>query len=181
MTAHLVAKNYARALFLAAKKHDKLETVILELDVIKKHFKADFAYELENPTISRDDLVNIMQEISTQVKFCALVTDFFAVVAQNKRLNLFLEIHEEFTQLVKIEKNILSVDLISVNKLTESQLEQIKSLLEKKYLGKTIAISEIINQNILGGFQIRIGSRLIDASLKGQIEAIKDQCQSAIG
>jgi F-type H+-transporting ATPase subunit delta len=166
---------------LAAKKHDRLEKVILELDIIKKHFKADFAYELKNPTISRGDLVNIMQEISLQVEFCDLVTDFFAVVAQNKRLNLFLEIYEEFEQLVKIEKNILSVDLISVNKLTESQIEQIKSSLEKKYLGKKIAISEIVNQNILGGFQIRVGSRLIDASLKGQIETIKNQCQSAIG
>jgi F0F1-type ATP synthase delta subunit len=107
MTAHLVARNYAKALFLAAKKHDRLEKVILELDVIKRHFKADFAYELENPTISRNDLVNIMQEISAQIKFCDLVADFFAIVAQNKRLNLFLEIHQEFKQLVKIEKNIL--------------------------------------------------------------------------
>ncbi len=180
MTVHLVAKNYAKALFLAAKKHNKLDQVISELDALKQYFNRDFAHELENPTISRNDLVKIMQKISLQVNFSDLVADFFAIVAENKRLNLFLEIYEQFSKLVKKEKGILSVDLIAATKLNAAQIEQIKLSLEKKYPNKKIAICEVINKNILGGFQIKIASKIIDASLKGQIEAISSQCKQAI-
>lgn len=180
MTAYLVAKNYAKALFLSAKKNNKLEKIAAELDIFKKSFDANFAHELENPTIAKSDLVNIMKEISSQMKFDDLVTNFFAIVAGGRRLDLFLEIYHEFSNLVMVEKNILSVDLISAGKLDLAQIKQIRSSLEKKYLGKEIIINEVINPKILGGFQIKVASQVIDCSLKGQIESIAKVCKQAI-
>jgi F-type H+-transporting ATPase subunit delta len=176
----VVAKNYAKALFLAAKKAGNLEKVNQELDVFKKYFNADFAHELKNPTISKEDLVKIMQEIAKKLNFSNLVTDFFAVVAENKRLNLFVEIYEAFVKLVQKEQNILVAELISAHKMEISQIEEIKAIIAKKYADKKIIIAPIIKENILGGFQIKIGTNIIDASLKNQIAVIASKCKKTI-
>lgn len=178
--ASVVAKNYAKALFLAAQKNNALEKVALELEVFKKNFNSSFAHELQNPVISKNDLVKIIAEITQKMSLGKTLSDFFAAVARNRRLSLFPEIYAEFSHLLKKQKNILEVELILATKSDQSQLNQIKLLIEKKYPDKTIEIKETVKEKILGGFQIKIGSDIIDASLKNQLDSLNKELLSAV-
>ena len=99
---------------------------------------------------------------------------------RNRRLNLFPEIYEEFSRLFKQYQNILEVEVISAVKTQKAQIDRLKAVIEKKYPGKRIAIRETIKEQILGGFQIKVGSEIIDASLKNQLEKLKKECLAAI-
>lgn len=178
--ASAIAINYAKALFLAAKKDNVIDKVAAQLVVFQKHFTADFARQIENPAISRNDLVKIMEEIVQKCSFEGLVSGFFLTLSQNRRLGLFSEIHAEFTALLKNHKNILEAELIFASQPEESQLSKIKALIEKKHSGKVIEIKKTINQKILGGFQVKIGSDVIDASLKNQLLNLKQEFAIAV-
>jgi len=171
----VVAKNYAKALFAAAKKSNSVDTINDELENFKQSFSLDFARELKNPVISKADSTKIINDIAINLKLGKLLSNFLTAVTRNKRLNLFPEIYEEFTRLAKLQKNILEVELISTEKLDRAEIEGIKATISKKHFGKIIEIKETIKKEILGGLQIKIGSNLIDASLKNQLSSISKE------
>lgn len=171
----VVAKNYSKALFAAAKKADSVDKTNNELESFKQSFSLDFARELKNPVISKADSTKIIGDIAINLKLGKLLSDFLTAVTRNKRLNLFPEIYEEFTRLTKLQKNILEVELISTKKLEKAEIEAIKASIGKKHFGKTIEIKETIKKEILGGLQIKIGSNLIDASVKNQLANVKKE------
>ncbi len=176
----VIAKNYAKALMAAAEKSDALEKVVSDLEIFKKNFSTSFAHELKNPVISREDSVKIIAEVTDKFQLGAIASNFFASIVRNRRLNLFPEIYEEFLRLTKVRKNILEVEIVTATKASGTQVEKIKSLIEKKYPNKKIAIKENVKTKILGGFQVKIGSEIIDISLKNQLDNIRQTCIVAI-
>lgn len=178
--ASVIAKNYAKALFVAAKKNNNVDKVASELDVFKQNFSTSFAHELKNPVIAKNDLVKIIEEVTQKFGLGALTSNFFASIVRNRRLNLFPEIYEEFSRIVKQQKNILEVEVIVAVKAEKDQIDRLKVLIEKKYPGKIIAIKETVKEKILGGFQVKIGSEIIDASLQNQLASIGKECLAAV-
>ncbi len=178
--ASVIAKNYSKALFIAARKGQKINEVERELSRFKDSFNTNFANELKNPVISKKDLEKVVDEIAKQFKLSSLTKNFFASIVRNRRLNLFPEIFEEFNRILKKFKNIIEIEVISAKKTDKVSLDKIKSIIQKKYPDKTINIKEAVNDNILGGFQVKIGSNMVDASLKNQLEKIKKECITAI-
>ncbi len=176
----VIAKNYSKALFLAARKTNSLDKILGELDIFKQNFNSNFAHELKNPVISKDDLVKIISEVTTKFGLGKLSSNFFSSLVKNRRLNLFPEIYEEFNRLVRLEKNILEVELTTAIKCDAAKLQQIKDLVAKKYPGKTISLKETISAKILGGMQIKAGSEVIDISLKNQLGKLNRELLSAI-
>ncbi len=175
----VIAKNYAKALFVAAKKGNVVDKVASELDVFKQNFSTSFAQELKNPVIAKGDLVKIIQDVTNKFALGPLTSNFFASIVRNRRLNLFPEIYEEFSRIVKLQKNILEVEVITASKANKNQLDKIKTLIEKKYPAKSVAIKETVSESILGGFQVKVGSEVIDASLKNKLAAIGKECLAA--
>jgi F-type H+-transporting ATPase subunit delta len=178
--ASVIAKNYAKALYLAAKKNNCVDKSVLELDLFKRNFSTSFAQELKNPVIAKNDLVKIISEVTQKFSLGTLTSNFFASIVRNRRLNLFPEIYEEFLRIIKQQKNILEVEVITAVKPDKLYLERLKTLIEKKYPGKNIVVKQAIKEKILGGFQIKIGSEIIDASLKGQIEIMNKDCLGTV-
>jgi F-type H+-transporting ATPase subunit delta len=176
----VIAKNYAKALFAAAKKSNSLDKIVSELDVFKQNFSTSFAHELKNPVIAKNDLVKIIGEVTQKFGLGNLTSNFFASIVRNRRLNLFPEIYEEFLRLVKQQKNILEVEVIVAVKPQKIHLDRVKILIEKKYPGKIIYIKETVHDKILGGFQVKIGSEIIDASLKTQLANLGKECLAAV-
>jgi F-type H+-transporting ATPase subunit delta len=178
--ASTIAKNYAKALFVAALKSNSLDKIVADLEVFKKNFSTSFAHELKNPVISKSDSVKIIDEVTKKFGLSQLTSSFFAAIVRNRRLNLFPEVYEDFLRLVKQQKNILEVELITAIKSESSQIERITKLVAKKYPGKTIAIKETITAKILGGLQIKVGSEVIDVSLRNQLDKFDRELLSAV-
>ena len=171
----LIAQNYAKALFGAAKQDNNIDKISADLEVFKKNFSHDFANELNNPAISKADAVKIIIEIGKKLNLSELLLNFIESITKNRRLALFSQIYTNFSHLVNEEKNILEIELISSSDLEMSVIEDIKNIIKKKYPNKSIEVKKTLKDNILGGLQIKIGSNLIDASLKNKLSLIKKE------
>ena len=173
--ASAIAKNYAKALFSVAQESKNIDKIVENLETFKGNFSEDFAHELQNPVISKNDLVEIMEEITKKFSFEESFSNFLLTLASNKRISLFLEIYSEFVVLLKKHKNILDVEVVFSSKVDKAQLNEIKAAIEKDNVGKIIEIKETLDPKILGGFQVRIGSTIVDSSLKNQIFSLKQE------
>ena len=96
-------------------------------------------------------------------------------MSKNRRLGLFDDIYKEFSRLLRIEKNILEIELISSSNLDKSTIDDIKKIIAKQNPNKSIEVIETLKSDILGGLQIKIGSNLIDASLKNKLSLIEKE------
>ncbi len=170
-----IAKNYAKALFCVAKSHNNVDKISAELEIFRKNFNEQFANELKNPAISKDDSVKIITQIGKKLNFSEIFLNFLANMSKNRRLGLFGDVYKEFSRLLRIEKNILEIELISSAKLDESTIEDIKKIIAKQNPNKSIEVIETLKSDILGGLQIKIGSNLIDASLRNKLSLIEKE------
>jgi len=174
--ASVVAKNYAKALFSAAYKNKNVDEVAAELQKFKENFSTSFAQELKNPVISKAELIKVVEEITKRFSLGQLTSNFFASIVKNRRLNLFPEIYAEFDRIVKLQNSILEVEIITAVKINKTQKESLVEIMANKYPDKSIVLKEKLDKKIFGGFQVKIGSEVIDASLQNQVSNIGRQC-----
>jgi ATP synthase F1 delta subunit len=178
--ADIITNQYAKAAFNAAKKAGTIEQFLSGLKLFSDNFSSLISEELSNPAISKTDLASITGELAKKISLNSEVTAFLMIVAKARRIKYIKAIYQNFLKLSKLDKNILEVKLFTVNPLEPEQQSKIKDLLQKKYPGKTIEINQIIKPDILGGILIQIDSLVIDATLKNQLMAIYQVCNSAI-
>ena len=176
----LIAKNYAKALFKLAKNANEIDQAAIDLGKFAKNFTIDLSSELKNPAISTADLLKIVTIINKRIGISGLTSDFLSVLFRNRKISYFQEIHSEFTNLVKNEKNILQVEVITAKQIDEKSLEEIKAIIAKQNQGKEIEILQTLKTHILGGIQIKIGSNLIDASIKSQLDRLENELLSTV-
>lgn len=176
----LVAKNYAKALFNIAKDSGKVDEILAQLDKFAQNFTADFVAELNNPAIATSDLAKIIKLINEKIGVEGVAADFLNVVFKNRKAGHFNDIYQEFVSLTKAHKNILQIEVISATEINADSLNKIKEVIAKQHDGKEIEISQTVKSNILGGIQIKIGSNLIDASVKSQLDQIENELIATI-
>ena len=175
----IIVDKYAKAAFNIAKKA-KISDVFVKDFGIFCNATSPFLKELANPAISNFEIKNIIADISKKLKINDKLEAFIITLAQSRRIKLIVKIQEKLEHLVKADNNILEVELVSAVKLKADQINQTKDLLKKKYPKKNIEIQANIDKDILGGVIIKIGSFVIDNSIKNQLESIYNECRLAI-
>ena len=101
-----------------------------------------------------------------------LSTQFIGTVTKNRRSHDLLNILSFFQVMVAQKKGTQLAKLTSAQPLTPAQLKEIKSNL-KKTLGRQVDVETSVDPDLLGGFILRVGSRLYDSSLKTKLEDLK--------
>lgn len=169
----LIAKKYALAAFNLAKKSNLIDQFLGDLKKFSEFFSGTTIKEISNPAISKINLAKIVVELGEKLALNAKVITFLEMVASARRINEIKAIEQHFVKLVKIEKKILEVEVISAVQLNAEVLQEVKATLQKQYSGLEIEIKQTIKKDILGGLVIKVGSNMIDASLKRQLSALK--------
>lgn len=175
-----LSKNYAKALFNIAKESGKVDEVTSQLQKFADNFPPRFAAELKNPAISTNEFLAIAQEVTKKIGVSGLAADFVNVVFKNRKAHYFAAIFAQFISLTKQHNNILQIEIISATQVNDENIAKIKEVVSKQHEGKEIEVTQTIKKQILGGIQIKIGSNLIDASVKSQLDQLEDELIATI-
>ncbi|MDD9331733.1 MAG: ATP synthase F1 subunit delta [Wolbachia sp.] len=172
---NLVA-SYAKALFCIAE--GKLDVMRKEVEFLLDFFEnqRDIFMYLSDPMISvarKEEVILCMKEYLSE----SLIR-FIMVAFVNKRFYLLLSILEKFLSFVREDKNEFSIIIKSAKPLKEPEIKIITESLS--FLGKIKKTSNIVDSSILGGFIIRYGFNLIDASLKSYLDRLVDLSKTEI-
>ncbi len=169
-----IARPYAAALFDLAKSEGSLDAVETGLVNIQKlaDESDDFARFLRSPVIAADAKAAAADAILGKANANATVANFVKVVARNGRLFALPAIIKAFRALAAEERGEVSADVTSAAPLSNTQLKTLADTLKQK-IGKTVTLTEHVDPSLIGGLVVKVGSQMIDSSLKTKLTAMK--------
>jgi len=169
-----IARPYATALFDLAKSEGTLDAVETGLSDIQKLAgeSEDFRRFLRSPVISADAKSGAVDTILSKAKASPTVANFVKVVAHNGRLFALPAIIKTFQALAAKERGEVSAEVTSSTPLSDSQLKSLADTLKAK-IGKTVTLTEFVDPSLIGGLVVKVGSQMIDSSLKTKLQAMK--------
>ncbi|QNN23435.1 ATP synthase F1 subunit delta [Planctomycetales bacterium ZRK34] len=170
-----VADTYARALFDLALKQDALAEVADELADLSRLLEAepDLAGFFAHRTIAVDRRAASIDAIFSG-RISDLTRRFLQVLNHNGRLGALRSIVAAFDQLLKTHRGEIDVEVHTARPLDAGQLDSVAKRIGEA-LGKTAVIKPRVDESLIGGLRIRLGDRLIDASVRSQLQSIKQQ------
>jgi F-type H+-transporting ATPase subunit delta len=169
-----IARPYAAALFDLAKSEGSIDAVEAGLVDIQKVAAEsdDFRRFLRSPVIAADDKATAVDAILAKANTNATVAKLVKVVARNGRLFALPAIIKAFQALAASDRGEVSADVTSATPLTGAQLKTLADTLKQK-VGKTVTLTEHVDPSLIGGLVVKVGSQMIDSSLKTKLTAMK--------
>jgi len=170
-----VAIRYSKALFATALQINRLDKVLDDLREIETLAKRDerFNQILQNPLIPASRKLKIITELF-RGRVDDLTINFLSLVTQKKRLDVLLEMIERFAAQIDDYNGIMNGELISAIPVGPEQTEDIRVKIEA-LTGKKIRLESRVETRLIGGFIIKIRDTVIDLSVSGQLEKLRNK------
>ncbi|MGQ0674305.1 MAG: F0F1 ATP synthase subunit delta [Hyphomicrobium sp.] len=169
-----VAGRYASALFELASEQSKVAEVEKDLATFQSLVDAsdDLSRMIRSPVISAEEQDKATTAILTKFGAGALVVNFFRLLARNRRLFAAPEMARAFRSLAAKARGEVTAEVATATPLTEAQLTELKQTL-KASVGKDVALATRVDPALLGGLVVKVGSRMIDSSLRTKLAGLK--------
>lgn len=179
-TANDLKGRYATALYELAEEERVLNEVIDEVENLLKTINESELLRgvLNNPSFDTAQSREIVVGTLKQAGFGQLLQNFAGVIANNRRLDSLQAILLSFLALVNLRRGLVTAEVVTAHPLTDKQRAQLKDRLAQAGYNK-VNIQERIDTKILGGFVIRIGAQLFDASLKSRLNRLHNVMKGA--
>lgn len=146
---------------------------------LKAGFESEpsFAALLKNPVAAAAHKQAACDALIQHVKAPELLSRFVATLIANDRIELLPYVANAYRDIVDAAQSIIRLDVTSATALSKAQLDAISKAVAKD--GQRVEIETTIDASLLGGVTIRHGSRLLDASLNGQLNRLASQMKQA--
>lgn len=169
-----LAGRYAVALFELASEQKALDAVAGDLEGLKQLIgeSADLRRLIRSPALSRDQQAQAIQALAGKAGFSSLTQQFLGLLAQKRRLFALSDMIDAFEVMLSEHRGEVGAELISAVPLGEEQVETVREQLGKS-IGRTVKLSTAVDPNLLGGLVVRVGSRMIDASLRTKLHQLE--------
>lgn len=169
--AKLVSKTYGQALFELALEKNALEQILEEEAFVKEVFaeNEELVTMLNHPKISKDEKIQVVENIFKD-KISDTMVGFLVIVVTKERYDELEHIFQYFEEKVREYKNIGVVSVTTAVELSDDQKEQLRKRLLEITSFKQLEFNYTINPDIIGGMVLRIGDRVVDSSIRTQID-----------
>jgi F-type H+-transporting ATPase subunit delta len=170
-----IARPYAAAMFDLAQSEGALAEVEAGLESIASLAaeNPDFSRFLRSPVISADEkaaAIGAILDKSGGVH--PLVAKVVRLVARNGRLFALTSIISVFRELAAKARGEVTADVTSAAPLGSDQRKKLADTLKAK-IGKTVTLNEHVDPALIGGLVVKVGSQMIDSSLRTKLNAMK--------
>jgi len=169
-----LAERYAAALFELADERHALDEVAGDLHELRTMLGAsgDLMRLVRSPVLSREEQGKAIEALAEQAALSKLTRDFLAIVARNRRLFAVPAMIEAYLDKLAERRGEITAEVTAAQALSESQQNSLIDQL-RRVVGSRVAIDVRIDPSLLGGMIVKIGSRMVDGSLKGQLQRLE--------
>jgi F-type H+-transporting ATPase subunit delta len=168
-----LAGRYASALFGLARDERQIDAVGRSLDALASALadSPEFAALVASPLVSRDDAAKAFAGLGPQLGLDPITTNFLGVLARNGRKRELGKIIRAFKRIAADHRGEISAEVTSAHPLNDDQVEALKAQLGKR-AGRDVTIDAQVDPDILGGIVIKLGSEMIDASIRTKLNRL---------
>jgi F-type H+-transporting ATPase subunit delta len=167
--------TYAQALFEAALEQDELEETLEDLKEFvnalhESEELREFYYGPQIPESQKRQAIDALTE-----EMSASIRNFLKVLIDNDRTEILEDIVPRFEDLVREHQGKVEVELTTAIELSEEKLDEVKDRLGHILHGREVELETNVNPNLVGGAIFRVGERMIDGSVRGQLQSLRDK------
>jgi len=174
-----LATAYAESLLQLATEQRDAEAIGEEMRGLAQVLDENptFGLYLADPGIGEQDRAQAMDHIF-RGRVSPLLYKFLGVMNVKGRLGLLRQVIDTYDDLLDEQLGKIEVDVTVAQKLTPDELEQVRQRIGQA-LGKDAVVHQYVDDAIIGGMVLRAGDKLIDASVRYQLQAIKEKMLAA--
>ena len=169
-----VAGRYASALFELAEESGQLAAVEKDLNAFEKLIdeSADLDRLLRSPVFSSDEQLAAIGAIVERAAIGGIAANFLKLAARNRRLFAVPDMIKSFRAMCARGRGEVEAEVASAHALSDEQMETLKATL-KASVGKDVQLRAKVDPALLGGLVVKMGSRMIDSSLRTKLNSLK--------
>ncbi len=168
-----LAGRYAAALYELAESANKLDKVAEDLKALRSMINEsdDLRRVITSPVLTRAEQVQAMTAVTAKADMDQLTTNFVGTAAQNRRLFALEGMIKAYLTELSTRRGEATAQVISAKTLSDAQLQAVSDVL-KKAVGTKVSVEAEVDETLLGGMIVKVGSRMVDSSLKTQLQQL---------
>ena len=170
-----MAGRYATALFELARDNKAVDAVKKDLDQFDAlaNGSVDLNRLVRSPVFGADEQLKALSAILAKAGITGLAANFLRVITTNRRLFAVRDMIRAYRALVARHKGEVTAQVTVAEKLNDKNLDALKSALKSVTGGKDIDLDVEVDPAIIGGLIVKVGSRMVDSSLRTKLNSIK--------
>lgn len=171
--AKLVSKRYAYALFEAGLELNKLndfkENLMDIVNILEK--EPQLKIILSHPKISKDEKKDILSSLF-EGKVSQEVLNFLYILVDKRREGYLIDISKYFEELFNEHENIIEVTAITAVPMENKIIKKLTTVLTNK-MNKTVKLKNVVDKEVIGGVLLKIENKVVDGTIKGQLNKME--------
>ena len=170
-----IAARYATAIFGLAREEKSIESIESDVDAIEAALaeSADFRDLISSPVYTRAAQGASVTAIAAKMGLSPNVTNLLALMASKRRLFVLPHLITRLRGLIADEKGEVTADVIAAKALTKAQQDKLAKTL-KASVGKDVKINMTVDESLIGGLVVKVGSKMIDTSIKAKLNNLQN-------
>ena len=168
-----LAGRYAMALFELARDERQIDSVSASMAALKRALaeSEDFSTLTTSPLVGREQGSRGIDAAASSIGVDPLTRNFLGVLAKNGRLGQLGAVIRNFTLLAAQHRGEVTAEVTSAHPLSDDQVAALKTNLRAR-MGQDIAVDLNVDPAILGGLVVKIGSNMIDGSIRTKLNTL---------
>ena len=170
-----IAERYAVAAFDLARDGGDIELLAADIDALAVALQVsdDFAELIHSPIYTRSQQGDAVAAIAKKMKLSATVTNLLRLMASNRRLFVLPQLLALIRSLIAEDKGEVTADVTAASAMSKAQQEKLASSL-KKSIGKDVKINMAVDEKLIGGLIVKVGSKMIDTSIASKLANLQN-------
>ena len=170
-----LAGRYASALFDLARDERQIDAVGQSLGLLAQALvdSREFGELVASPLIGREETAKAFAAVSSQLSLDTITANFLGVLARNGRKNQLQNVIRSFRRLAAEHRGETTAEVVTARPLKDDQIAALKAQLRSR-AGRDVAIETRVDPEILGGIVVKMGSQMIDASIRTKLNRLAE-------
>jgi F-type H+-transporting ATPase subunit delta len=170
-----IAQRYATAIFEIAQENknlDGLETSINDLSAALDE-SSDLRTLISSPLISRSNQESAIRALAKKMKLAPVMQKSLSLMAQKRRLFVLPQLIQSLRERLAEQRGEVTAEVISAKALTKAQTDKLAATLKER-VGKTVTINATVDESLIGGLVVKVGSKMIDSSIRSRLNSLQN-------
>ena len=170
-----IAARYATAVFDLCKEEGALDALSGDVDALDQALSesADLRDLVASPIVTRDEQGGAMAALAEKMNLSATMKNTLSLMARKRRLFVLPQLVKALRARLADERGEVEAEATSAKPLTKAQSASLEKTLADRF-GKTVKINSTVDESLIGGLVIKVGSQMIDTSIRSKLSALQN-------
>jgi len=170
-----IAERYATAVFELAKESKSLKSLETDIEGLTEALSASEALTdlISSPVYSREEQGAAITAVAQKMGLSETLTSTLGLMASKRRLFAVPALLASLSQMIADEKGEVTAEVTAAKELTKAQQDKLAKTIKAR-VGKDIRINMAVDESLIGGLIVKVGSRMIDTSVRSKLAALQN-------